>query len=90
MTVGADDGCSCVCPLVCRMVDIIIHLIRVYVFLGSYVVFSTSVCVCVCVCVCCVSSFNCHRGPSRRNREWLLFLTILVLIIIPAMFVNVV
>ena len=52
MTVGADDGCSCVCPLVCRMVDIRIHLIRVYVFLGSYVVFSTSVCVCVCVCVC--------------------------------------
>jgi hypothetical protein len=52
MTVGADDGCSCVCPLVRRMVDIRIHLIRVYVFLGSYVVFSTSVCVCVCVCVC--------------------------------------
>jgi hypothetical protein len=54
MTVGADDGCSCVCPLVCRMVDIRIHLIRVYVFLGSYVVFSTSVCVCVCA-VCLVS-----------------------------------
>jgi hypothetical protein len=69
MTVGADDGCSCVCPLVCRMVDIIIHLIRVYVFLGSYVVFSTSVCVCVCVCVCAVCLVSIVIGAPHGEIE---------------------